>query len=63
MGAARFNVKINDKGEFQSVMFGNKSYSLNDWNNMMKATPTGYVPPSDAAGAHADQKPVYGPQP
>jgi hypothetical protein len=34
-------ININDKGEFQSVMFGGETYKIDVWNNMQTATPAG----------------------
>jgi len=34
-------ININDKGEFQSVMFGGKTYIIDAWNKMQTVKPAG----------------------
>ncbi len=34
-------ININGKGEFQSVMFGGKTYKIDAWNKMQTAKPAG----------------------
>jgi RHS repeat-associated protein len=34
-------ININDKGEFQSIMFGGKTYGVDAWNKMQTAKPAG----------------------
>jgi RHS repeat-associated protein len=44
MGSAKFDIKINEKGEFTGVVVGSgkdaKTYSVADWNKMMTSKPT-----------------------
>ena len=40
MGAAQFDIKINEKGEFTGVVQGGKTYTIADWNKMMTSKPT-----------------------
>lgn len=43
MGSAKFDIQINEKGEFMGVIVGTgkdtKTYSVEEWNKMMQATP------------------------
>jgi len=45
IGAGKFDIKINEKGEFMGVTVGSgkdaKTYSVEEWNKNMKATPLG----------------------
>ena len=34
-----FDIKINDKGEFMSVVYENQVYSIDDWNKKISSTP------------------------
>jgi RHS repeat-associated protein len=44
MGSGKFDIKINEKGEFTGVIVGSgkdaKTYSVADWNKMMTSKPT-----------------------
>jgi hypothetical protein len=39
MGSGSFQVKLNDKGEFQSVLQGGKTYGIEDWNKTQMSNP------------------------
>ena len=45
MGSAKFDIKINEKGEFIGVVQGNKTYTVAEWNKMMTSQPLKYEPP------------------
>jgi RHS repeat-associated protein len=40
MGSAKFDIKINEKGEFTGVVQGDKTYTVAEWNKMMTSKPT-----------------------
>jgi len=40
MGYDKFDIKINEKGEFTGVVQGNKTYTIGDWNKMKQRAPT-----------------------
>ena len=40
MGNDKFDIKINEKGEFTGVVQGNKTYTIADWNKMKQRAPT-----------------------
>ncbi|HYM92579.1 MAG TPA: hypothetical protein VET23_00430, partial [Chitinophagaceae bacterium] len=39
MGAGKFDIKINEKGEFIGVVSDGKTYTVGDWNKKMQQTP------------------------
>jgi len=40
MGNDKFDIKINEKGEFTGVVQGTKTYTIADWNKMKQRAPT-----------------------
>jgi RHS repeat-associated protein len=47
---ANFDVKINNKGEFVSVVAGGKTYTVEEWNKTVMACSLEYQKPPKAAG-------------
>jgi len=41
VSSVNIRININDKGEFQSIMFGGKTYKLDAWNKLQTAKPAG----------------------